>query len=232
MNKVFQQALMQSALFTPSALAFGVVIGVLTAAMGYDVAHALAMAGLINSAATQLVILQLLAEQTPLVLIILTLALMSARFTIYSASIAPHMQNVGGWKFILPYSLGDHIYALSTHRFTALPVLSPHEKVIYYLTITGMILCFWLVGNYLGARFGLVLPDDLYLHFIMPLVFLSLLVPTLKTKPAYTAMIVAGSVSLIGQDWPFSLGLLTAIFSGLAAGAIHQYYDSTSAEAE
>ena len=64
------------------------------------------------------------------------------------------------------------------------------------------------------------MPGWLPLRFAVPLTFLALLVPAIRTRAHATAAVVGGSVATAGVGIPYNLGLLVGALLGVAAGSL------------
>jgi predicted branched-subunit amino acid permease len=74
------------------------------------------------------------------------------------------------------------------------------------------------VTSAIGVAAGATVPASWELEFGLPLTFIGLIVPVLRTMPALAAALAAGLVALAGFDWPYSTGLFAAAVVGIAAG--------------
>ena len=76
----------------------------------------------------------------------------------------------------------------------------------------------WIVGTGLGAWLGTRIPDWLALDFAMPIAFIALLAPALRTVPQVAAALTAAVLSLVFAAVPYGLGLIMAAFVALLLG--------------
>lgn len=67
---------------------------------------------------------------------------------------------------------------------------------------------------------GAGVPQAWGLEFAVPLVFLALLVPTLKDHESLAAAVAAGVVAVAGAGLPFNLGLILAAIVGVGIGML------------
>ena len=72
----------------------------------------------------------------------------------------------------------------------------------------------------LASRRGFPLPDDIALDFAMPITFLAMIAPMLRTPAHLAACFVAILGSLVFAGLPSGLGLLIASPLGMAVGAL------------
>jgi len=78
----------------------------------------------------------------------------------------------------------------------------------------------WQVGTLTGALLGSQLPESWSLDFAIPLVFIALVVPALKDRPAIAAAFVSGLVASLAAGLPFNLGLPVAVVLGILTGML------------
>ncbi|HEX6989762.1 MAG TPA: AzlC family ABC transporter permease [Bacillota bacterium] len=196
---------------------FGVVTGALAVDVGMTPLEAVGMSILVFAGAGQVAALGLYAGGAATWVAVAGSVVVNFRFVMYSAAIAPTFQPLSPWRKVLyAYLLTDQAYLLSVdhYRRRGYPLL----QGIYYLTLSAGTWLAWVVGTALGARFGGLVPAGDRLDFVIPLVFISLLMPTLRGRPAVAAALASGAVALVGYHLPLNLGLLAASLAGLAAG--------------
>ncbi|TCK04185.1 AzlC family ABC transporter permease [Marinobacterium mangrovicola] len=198
-------------------LPFGLVTGITATKQGFSTLETLGMTLLFFAGSAQLVALQLLRDGVLPLIILLTVLVINLRFMMYSASIAPHIHSLPKpLKWVLSYMLSDQAYALSIVKFTSTPSTS---HLPYFFA--GAALTMWLSWNVsvlLGVMLGTGIPESWSLDFAIPLAFLAILVPAIKTSPNLAAAAVGGLVAVLGIDAPYNLGMLLAAVSGISAG--------------
>ena len=89
----------------------------------------------------------------------------------------------------------------------------------FYLGIAGATWICWQVSNLLGIVLGSVLPQDWSLDFILPLTFISILVPLLSNRAMLIAAIGGGAAAVL-LILPLKLNLIAAVLIGIAAGLL------------
>jgi 4-azaleucine resistance transporter AzlC len=196
---------------------FGLIAGIAAVSVGLSLTEAIGMSLIIYAGASQLAALELINQQAAMPVIILTALIINLRFTIYSASLAPHFRDLPlAWKSPLAYCLTDQAYAIAISAFTRdddLPC-----KPFYYFGAAGSMWATWQVAVVAGALLGAQVPVSWHLEFAIPLTFLALLVPAIKDRPAAWAAVTAGVVVLLAKPLPFNLGLFAAALVGITAG--------------
>jgi predicted branched-subunit amino acid permease len=76
----------------------------------------------------------------------------------------------------------------------------------------------WQCTNMAGFVAGAAIPASWSLEFAVPLCFLALVAPGLRTAPSALAAVVAGAAVLAFEGLPMKLGLIAAGLTGIAAG--------------
>jgi len=198
---------------------FGLVFGVAAAASSVGGAIGWASSWIIFGGAAQIATIQLLDEGTTAVVVIATALIIQARHIMYSAAMAPHFREFpAAWRWGLPYLLTDQAFAVSIIRYET--VTDPTYKRWFFLGAGITLWTVWQTTTGIGVLLGAQIPAAWSLEFTIPLVFLALLIPTLRTRPAVVAAAVGGTVALLGYSMPYNLGLIVGAMSGVMAGVI------------
>lgn len=119
---------------------------------------------------------------------------------------------------LLAYSMTDQGFALAVHRLTSDD--PPASARDYILASGGPIWLVWTTSAVAGALLGATVPPSWHLEFAVPLVFLALLVSTLKTPEAALAATVGGAAAVLLAGVPLSLGMLSGALLGIVAGSL------------
>jgi 4-azaleucine resistance transporter AzlC len=195
---------------------FGLVAGIAAADAGLDLTQAVAMSVVVFAGASQLAALELIGDDAPLAVVVVTAVVINLRMLMYSASLAPYFRDLSArWRAGLPYLLTDQAYALSVANFRS---EHSYDRRAYYLGVAGTLWVVWQLATVAGVLAGTGVPDAWGLEFAVPLVFLALLVPAMEDGPASLAAVVGGTVALAGAGLPLNLGLLAGATAGVAAG--------------
>jgi 4-azaleucine resistance transporter AzlC len=196
---------------------FGLVYGVLAIASGIPPAAAMAMSSLVFAGSAQFLLAQLFAAGAPWLVMVASVGLVNLRHALYSASVAPKLGHLSaGWKAALAYLLTDEAYAATLPRLDGAP--GPHRH--WHLLGAGLGLwASWQLSTAAGIALGAQIPRNLPLDFALPVTFIAIVVPMIRSKPAVAAAVVAGAVSLFTAGWPHKLGLVASAISGIAVGA-------------
>ena len=133
----------------------------------------------------------------------------------YSAALVPYFQHFPRWsRFALPYVLTDQAFAVSIVRFQ--DVDDPVEQRWFFTGAAVTMWITWQLSTLIGVLVGAQLPEALSLEFAIPLVFIALLVLTVRTRPDLVAALVGGTVAVIAAPAPLGLGLATPGLSMLS----------------
>ncbi len=90
----------------------------------------------------------------------------------------------------------------------------------YWLIAGASFYSLWAVWVTIGMLAGPVIPDSWPVEFALPAMFVGLVVPTLKTKPALAAAMVGAVVGAAASALPLGLGLLTGGLVGIVIGTL------------
>lgn len=216
----FRQGVLQSLPFLLVIFPFGVLFGVVATDAGLDLAQVIGFSVLVLAGASQFTAVQLLADHAPVVIVFISALAVNLRMAMYSASIAPWIgEATPRQRGIIAYLLIDQTYALSYQEYEKHPALRLDQRLAYFFG-TALICCFpWIVATIVGATVGKAIPESWALDFAIPITFIAMIAPMLRTSAHRVAAFVAVVASLIFAGLPSGLGLLIAAPLGMAAGA-------------
>ena len=199
---------------------FAVLFGVLATEAGLNLFEVMTFSLVVIAGAAQFTALQLMQDNDPTVIVLVSALAVNLRVAMYSAALTPYLGAAPLWQRVfVAYLLVDQSYALSHARFEAVPEMSIPQRVAYYFGACTLVMIFWFGCSYAGAALGTALPADLPLDFALPIAFLSMVAPMLRTLPHLAAAATAIVLSLLAVDVPHSLGLLIGGIGGMIAGA-------------
>jgi len=200
---------------------FGMVFGVVATDAGMTLAQTLSFSVLVIAGASQLAALQLMVEGAPLAVVVLTALAVNLRLAMYSASLAPHLGQASlGARAAVAWLLVDQAYAVAFLQFERVPDWPLPAKLAYYFGAVTPVAPTWVLGTALGAVLGNRLPQGLPLDFIVPITFLAMVGPMLRTAAHGVAALVSVLAALALAGLPWSLGLPLAGLIAMAAGAL------------
>jgi predicted branched-subunit amino acid permease len=220
-RRAFWQGARDSLPFLIVIVPFGMIFGVLASEAGWTLAQTLGTSVLVIAGASQFTALQLLEEQAPLLIVIATALAVNLRLAMYSASIAPYIGGAPGWQRALAaYFLTDQSYGVAMGRYTRQPALGPGGHMAYFLGCALPVCGPWYAATWAGAVAGAAIPEAFALDFAVPVTFLALVAPGLRTLPNLAAATVSVGVALALSWLPYNLWLLVAALAAMLTGAL------------
>ncbi len=200
---------------------FGLLFGVVATDAGLTVFEALAFSVMVLAGAAQFAALQLAQDGAPLLIAILTAAAVNLRMAMYSASLAPHLGPAKLWqRAVVSYCLVDQSYLIAATEYERAPSRPLAEKLAFFFGSVLPLCPLWFGATWLGATFGKAIPPDYALDFAVPVAFLAMIAPVLRTAAHYAAAVVSVGVTLALWWMPYSSGLLVAGLVAMATGAL------------
>jgi 4-azaleucine resistance transporter AzlC len=210
---------------------FGLITGISAIDAGFDAVQTVAMSVLVFAGASQLALIELVGNDAPVAIAVVTAAVVNLRYLMYSASIAPYFRDFARrWKWFSAYVLTDQSYAVAVVEFRDRDPSAARRRW-YYLGGAVALWAVWIVSTAVGVLVGGSVPPGLSLEFAVPLTFLALLVPAMKERVSGLVGVVAGGVAIPAAALPLDLGLVTAALVGLTVGVLVDTYTDWSVEA-
>jgi predicted branched-subunit amino acid permease len=217
----YWQGVRDSGPFLIVIVPFAVLFGVLATEAGWNVAQVMAMSVMVIAGASQFTALQLISENEPTVMVILTALAVNLRMAMYSASMARHIGTAPLWQRALAaYFLVDQTYGTAINRYTLTPRMSPAQKIAYFFGAVTPVCLPWYAATYAGAVAGAAIPPELALDFAVPITFIALVAPALRSLPHLAAAFVSVIAALLLAAVPFGLGLMIAAALAMVTGAL------------
>jgi len=213
------------------AFPFGLIYGALAASSGLSSAAAILMAVCVFAGSSQFIAVGLVAAQTPVAIIVFTTLIVNLRHMLYSATLLPYLQHLPQkWRLPLAFWLTDETFAVTIHRFQQEDA-SPY-KHWYQLGSSLAMYVNWQFWCLLGLLLGKRIPDAQAwgLDVAMPVTFIGMLIPFVKSKPIAVCVLTAGAASLLTWQLPYKSGILLATFMGIAAGLLAQRLSKQAAD--
>jgi len=199
---------------------FALLFGVVAAEAGLTVTQSFGFSVAVIAGAAQFAAVQLMAENAPTLVIIATALAVNLRMAMYSASLAPHFVGVSLWKrAAMSYLLVDQAYALSMTKFETEPDMNSSQRVVYFVGTMVINIPVWYGCTLLGALFGAQIPPEYALDFALPIAFLALIAPMLKTAAHLAATATSITLALLLAFIPYNLGLIIAAIGAMMVGA-------------
>lgn len=199
---------------------FGMLFGLLATEAGLDLVATMTFTATVFAGAAQFTALQLMQEQAPTLIVLASALAVNLRVAMYSASLTPYLGAAPLWqRAIASYFIVDQSYALSIARFETDAGMGLDERVAYFFGTNLPIVPVWYLATLGGAVAGSRIPQSWALDFALPIAFLAMAAPMLRTLAHVIAAGVAIVTAILAAGLPYNLGLLVAGFAGMIAGA-------------
>lgn len=219
-GRLFLQGLTDSLPFLLAVLPFGMVFGVIATEAGLTITQTMGFSVGVFAGASQLAALQLMTENAPVLIVMATALAVNLRLAMYSASLAPFLGPAPVWqRAIVAWLLVDQSYALAHAKYEARPRMPLPARFTYYLGTVAVVVPMWCVASYLGAVLGNRIPAGVPVDFAVPITFLAVIAPMLRTLAHVAAALCSALGVLVFAFLPFNLGLLAAALVAMAVGA-------------
>lgn len=195
------------------AIPFGIAYGVAARGVGFTFAETQLMSVVVFSASAQLSTLSLLGVGAPVLAILVTALALNAQLLLIGLAVGRQERPSWPMRLLTAVLLTDGAYgvALAGGRLR-LPVLIG-AGVSMFLA--------WNLGTAIGALAGEALPDPraLGVDLIVPLTFLAVLVPLVRSQAALLAALAAGVTGLVLIWLAPSVAVVGAGIVGAGVGA-------------
>jgi len=199
---------------------FAVLFGVVATEAGLSVFETLTFSLAVIAGAAQFTALQLMQEQAPTVIVLVSALAVNLRLAMYSAALTPHLGTAPLWQRVgVAYLTVDQSFTTSIAAYERNPDWTLGQKLSYFFGTCAPVLPAWFAASLAGALIGKRIPDEFALDFAVPITFLAMIAPMLRTAPHLVAAAVAVALALILAVLPYNLGLLLAGLAGMMAGA-------------
>lgn len=199
---------------------FGVLFGVAGNEAGLNLVEVMGFSILVIAGASQFTALQLMNDHASTIMVILASLAVNLRMAMYSASLAPHLGAAPRWqRALVAYFMVDQVYALSAADSERAPKQSLGQKLAYYAGACTPVCPQWYFSTLTGALLGKAIPAEFALDFAVPVTFLAMIAPMLRSLPHLAAATVSIVAALLLAFLPSGLGLMGAAVLAMAAGA-------------
>jgi len=213
---------------SPFALLFGVV----ATEAGLNVWETLAFSVVVIAGAAQFTALQLMQENAPTVIVLASALAVNLRMAMYSASLTPHLGATPIWQRALAaYVMVDQSYACSILAYERNRDWTPTQKMAFYFGAVTPVIPVWYAMTVIGALIGSAMPTGLALDFAVPITFIAMIAPALRTLAHKAAALASVVLALLFVFVPFNLGLIIAGIGGMMVGAQVELWMSRRAQA-
>lgn len=201
---------------------FAMLFGIMAKDIGFDLAQIMGMSGLVLAGASQLTLIQLMQQETPAFIVIISGLAVNMRMAMYSASMSQYFrQATAAQRAAIAYTLIDQTYVLAVNEYEKEPDMRLDQRLGYFLGAALMVVVPWLIMTYIGATLGDNIPtDNLGMDVTVPVMFIAMIAPSLRSLPHLVAATVSVIIALALHGLPAGLGLLIAAPCAMVAGAL------------
>lgn len=203
------------------AAPFGIIFGALAVTSGLSPIGTQAMSLFVFAGSSQFIAAGLIASGTGTFIIIATTLIVNLRHALYSATLAPHMKHLPQkWLLPLGFWLTDESFVVVAQRYQEKD--NSPNKHWFFLGSAVFMYTNWQLCTYLGLRAGQSIENPLSwgLDFAMVVTFIGMLVPLIKDKAAFSAVVVSAITAFLANGLPNKLGLMAAAVLGITAGVL------------
>lgn len=219
-SSAFLRGCLASAPFVIVVGPFALLFGVVATEAGLDVLQVMLFSISVFAGASQFAALQLMQENAPILVILATSLAVNLRMVMYSVAMAPHLGAAPiGTRALMAYFLVDQSFAASQIEFEKRPDLSLAQKVAFFFGTVVPIAPLWFGASLAGALIGKAIPPEFALDFAVPITFLAICAPMLRSLPHVISAGVSIVAALVFSGLPYGTGLLVAAACAMAAGA-------------
>lgn len=201
-------------------LPFALVFGVVAADLGLGLEQTVWFSALVIAGAAQYTALALMQDGAPISVVVAAALAVNLRMAMYSAGLQPHLGAAPLWqRALVSYVNFDHSFALSMLDYDERPAQRVADKLRFFVGTVTLVAPLWVVCSAIGFVAGAVIPADLPIDFAMPILFLALVGPMLKTAAHVGAAAASVVVALALSFLPSGTGVLIAGVVAMAVGA-------------
>ncbi len=198
----------------------GLVVGLVVAERGVPAFLGWSTSWIIFAGSSQLAAVELIGEGAGVAVIVLTVFFINARHIIYSAALRDRFSVYPLWVRVLaPYLLIDQQFAVA-ETAPELEDSTPRYRLWHFLGAGAFVWTTWQISVGAGILIGDLVRDEWQLIFSVPILFLGLMVLSIKNEASVAAALVGGTIAVLGRGLPQGSGLLIAIIAGMTVGAV------------
>lgn len=222
--EVFKQGILEELPLQLGVFPFGIIYGIMAIESGLTPMQAFLMSSIIFGGASQIAFVQLISNATPFGVLVMTVGAINSRHFLYSISMMEFLKNLSiKWRIVLAYLLTDEAYAISIRRF----INEPNKSFLHFhLLGTGITLFFsWQISTLIGVLLGGDLPQFLDLQFIIPLTFIAIIIPMIKSISTFLVVIASAFSGLILKSLDINFWIIVSGMIGVLVGIVSSKLD-------
>lgn len=200
----------------PAIAPMGLALGVALVELGTPPLVSWLGAPMLVAGSSHLVLMSQLDTGATVLAAAVAAVLINSRFVVYGAALADRFSRQPRWfRWVGAHYVVDQTYGLVVARLGV--DRSDDEFRHYFVTAGTLLFAVWTCSVGAGIIVGPVVPAELPLEFVLPAMFLALVVPGLRRRSEALAAIAGGSIALVGLS-P-TMTMLAGLTAGAAIGA-------------
>jgi predicted branched-subunit amino acid permease len=220
-KSVYLRGLRAGAPFVIVVVPFSLLFGVAATDAGLTLGQAMGFTGLVIAGASQVAALQMMVDQAGIAFVLLAALAVNLRMAMYSAALVPHIGAAPLWqRACVAYLLFDQTYLASVKAYEEEPDLTLRQKVAFFFGVATPITPVWCAMTAVGVLVGATIPEAAALDFALPITFLAMVAPMLRTSAHLAAAATSVVVALALSGLPSGFGLLIAAACAMAVGVL------------
>ena len=199
---------------------FGLLFGVVATEAGLNIVEVMTFSILVIAGAAQFAAIQMMVDDAPTLIVLATALAVNMRMAMYSAALTPHLGAAPlKTRALMAYFLVDQTYAATSVEYERRPDQTLAEKIGFFFGAVAPVCPLWYVATYAGARLGTAIPPEFALDFAVPITFLAIIAPMLRTAAHIAAAGMSIALALLLAFLPYNAGLLVASLGAMLTGA-------------
>lgn len=203
------------------AAPFAMLFGVVATEAGLTFAQAMGFSIVVIAGAAQFAAVQLMMDQAGIALVLLAALAVNLRMAMYSASLVPYLGAAPLWqRAVVSYVNFDQCYIASIARYEARPEMTIPQRIAFFLGVATPLAPLWIAMTGVGALVGSAIPPEYALDFALPITFLAMIGPMLRTLPHVVAALTSMIIGMALVSLPSGTGLLIAAGCAMCAGVL------------
>ena len=219
-RKAFLRGVISALPMTVVVGPFALLFGVVATEAGLSVVETMLFSISVFAGASQFAALQTMQENAPVLVVLATALAVNLRMVMYSVTLAPHFGELPlRSRALMAYFLVDQSFATTVAEIDRNPAMTALEKRAVFFGAVVAVAPLWFLASLVGGLIGQAIPPDYALDFALPITFLAMVAPMLRSLPHLVAAAVSILLSLALAGMPYGTGLLVAASIAMAAGA-------------
>lgn len=220
LKSYYYKGIRDAAPFLLVIIPFSILFGVVATEAGLSILETMGFSIIVIAGAAQFTAVQLMEDDLPTLIIILTALAVNLRMAMYSASLTPFLGKVSIWRrAVVSYFMVDQAYAVSALQYEQDTNMTTAQRFAYYMGTVTPICPAWYALTLTGAIIGAQIPPEFALDFALPITFIAMVAPALRTFAHIAAATTSVIAALVLAGIPYNLGLIMAAILAMIVGA-------------